>query len=136
MHSKDTHINVTTKLNVARGKMTQRTSRVRHTVIHDGGGDVATRHSLRPGRFYVQVQLGLAPVLTRVLQVPLEREVGVGRIPLGPHVGHKVLHLQGVVSPLNPLETRHLNSRVDLEEKHTGHIQPRLVSKGPNRASS
>ena len=50
------------------------------TVIHDGRGDVLAGDPLGPGRGHVQVQLGLAPILARVLQVPLVLEQGVRRV--------------------------------------------------------
>ena len=35
-------------------------------VVHDGGSDVLAGDSLRPGGGHVQVQFGLAAVLTRI----------------------------------------------------------------------
>ena len=49
-------------------------------VIHDGRGDVLAGDPLGPGRGHVQVQLGLTPILARVLQVPLVLEQGVRRV--------------------------------------------------------
>lgn len=80
-----------------------------HTVIHDGGGDVLAGDSLGPGRLHVQVQLGLASVLSRVLQVPLEGKVRVCGVSLGSHVGYEVLHLERVITSLYPLEPGHLD---------------------------
>ena len=50
------------------------------TVIHDGRGDVLAGDPLGPGRGHVQVQLGLTPILARVLQVPLVLKQGVRRV--------------------------------------------------------
>ena len=36
------------------------------SVVHDSGGDVSARDALRPGRLHIQVELGLAAILTRV----------------------------------------------------------------------
>ena len=48
-------------------------------VVHDGRGDIFAGDALGPSGGNVQVELGLAAVLARVLQVPLVLEQGVRR---------------------------------------------------------
>ena len=49
-------------------------------VVHDGRGDIFAGDALGPSGGNVQVELGLAAVLARVLQVPLVLEQRVRRV--------------------------------------------------------
>ena len=87
------------------------------TVVHNGCGYVLPSDALSPGSFYVKVEFRFASVLTSVLQVPLEWEVGVAWVLLRPHMVHQVLYPQRFIASLYPFEASLLHSQLHLQQK-------------------
>ena len=87
------------------------------TVVHNGGGYVLSSNALSPGSFYIKVEFCFASVLTGILQVPLEWEVGVAWVLLWPHMVHQVLYPQRLIASLDPFEASLLHSQLHLQQK-------------------
>ncbi|KAG7298146.1 hypothetical protein JYU34_018925 [Plutella xylostella] len=66
---------------------------------------------------HVQVQLGLPAVLPRVLEVPLQGEVGVARVGGGGGGLQALGQAEGAEPALHPLEPRLLDRRVHLGDR-------------------